>query len=189
MRLISRSRFDRLIEGLSRAAAQRVSRRGFVSMCGAWLGAGSLLPLLPVARLAQAAEPQKGAPGKRKFASDFANKAQTTDPTRCDYWRYCASDGYLCSCCGGGPNVCPPGTSPSPTSWVGSCINPEDGKTYLIAYRDCCGQDSCGRCACGNLEGEMPTYRAQLNSDIVWCFGASSMVYHCSSAALVGLAE
>ena len=39
--------------------------------------------------------------GKRhgKFASDFANQAQTTDPTKCDYWRYCSSDGYLCACC------------------------------------------------------------------------------------------
>ncbi len=176
---------DRLVEALTRRAAQRAGRRGFLARVGGWLVAAAPLPLLPVARPAPAA----GTPAQGKFASDFANSAQTTDPTQCNYWRYCASDGYLCSCCGGGPSRCPPGTSPSPTSWVGSCINPEDGKTYLIAYRDCCGQDSCGRCACANLEGEMPSYRPQLNSDIVWCFGASSMVYHCSSAALVGLAD
>ena len=194
MRPISRSRFDRCFERLARTTAQRLSRRGFLSRCGAWLAAGAMVPLLPVARPAHAQPPAdapkaKGPVGKRSFASDFANKAQTKDPTRCNYWRYCASDGYMCACCGGGPSTCPPGASPSPTSWIGSCINPEDGKTYLIAYRDCCGKDSCGRCACGNLEGEMPSYRAQFNSDIVWCFGASSMVYHCSSAALVGLAE
>jgi methylamine dehydrogenase light chain len=68
-------------------------------------------------------------------------------------------------------------------------VNPEDGKTYLIAYRDCCGTDSCGRCECLGQEGDMPSYRPQLNNDIIWCFGASSMVYHCSSAALVGLAN
>lgn len=189
MRPVSRSRFDRFFEVLSRRTAQRASRRSFVSLCGRWLCAASALPLLPVARRAQASDAHDGSQGRRKFASDFANKAQTSDPTQCNYWRYCASDGYLCACCGGGPNVCPPGTSPSPTSWVGSCINPDDGKTYLIAYRDCCGQDSCGRCNCEALEGEMPSYRPQLNNDIVWCFGASSMVYHCSSAALVGLAE
>jgi methylamine dehydrogenase light chain len=183
MKSISRSRFDRLFERLTRATAQRVSRRSFLSQCGVWLGGASMLPLLPVSR------PAQGAETKRKFASDFANTAQTTDPSKCNYWRYCASDGYMCSCCGGGLATCPPGSTPSPTSWVGSCINPDDGKTYLIAYRDCCGQDSCGRCACTNLEGEMPSYRPQFNSDIIWCFGASSMVYHCSSAALVGLAE
>jgi methylamine dehydrogenase light chain len=185
---ISRTRFDRLIESFSRGAAQRTSRRGFLSQCGLWLIAASALPLLPVARRAQAGEASAGKPA-RNFASEFANHAQTSDPTRCNYWRYCSSDGYLCACCGGGPNTCPPGTAPSPTSWIGSCINPDDGKTYLIAYRDCCGQDSCGRCACLGQEGDMPSYRPQVNNDIVWCFGASSMVYHCSSAGLVGLAE
>jgi methylamine dehydrogenase light chain len=189
MRPISQTPLDRFFEGLSRRSAQRASRRSFLSRCGSWLCMASPLPLLPVARRAQAAEQQGKAQNARKFASDFANRAQTQDPAQCNYWRYCASDGYLCACCGGAPNVCPPGSRPSPTSWVGSCINPDDGKTYLIAYRDCCGQDSCGRCLCTGLEGEMPSYRPQLNNDIVWCFGAPSMVYHCSSAALVGLAE
>ena len=31
----------------------------------------------------------------------------------------------------------------------------------------------------------MPVYRPALNNDIIWCFGAPSMVYHCSSAAIV----
>ena len=148
-------------------------------MLGKAMVASAALPLLPVHRKAQAGE----------LSSRFARNAQTKDPTRCNYWRYCASDGYLCACCGGGPSTCPPGTAPSPTSWVGSCVNPEDGKTYLIAYRDCCGTDSCGRCECLGQEGDMPSYRPQLNNDVIWCFGASSMVYHCSSAALVGLAN
>jgi methylamine dehydrogenase light chain len=189
MKPISTSRFDRLIETLSRSAAQKLSRRSFLSQCGTWLVAASAIPLLPVSRQAQASDAPQKPKAAGKYASDFANHAQTTDPTKCNYWRYCSSDGYLCACCGGGPSTCPPGTSPSPTSWVGSCINPEDGKTYLIAYRDCCGQDSCGRCACLGQEGDMPSYRPQVNNDIVWCFGASSMVYHCSSAGLVGLAE
>lgn len=187
MKPISRRRFDRVIETLSRRAAQSVSRRSFLAQAGTWLVASSALPLLPVSRRAQAAAAPAGKAGR--FSSEFANHAQTTDPTQCNYWRYCSSDGYLCACCGGGPNTCPPGTSPSPTSWVGSCINPDDGKTYLIAYRDCCGQDSCGRCACVGQEGDMPSYRPQVNNDIVWCFGSSSMVYHCSSAGLVGLVE
>jgi methylamine dehydrogenase light chain len=187
MKPISKGRFDRLIELTSRRVAQRVSRRSFLTRCGGWLVASSALPLLPVSRRAQAGDaPQKP---KGPFASEFANQAQTKDPTQCNYWRYCSSDGYLCACCGGGPSTCPPGSSPSPTSWVGSCINPDDGKTYLIAYRDCCGKDSCGRCSCLGQEGDMPEYRPQVNNDIVWCFGASSMVYHCSSAGLVGLAE
>jgi methylamine dehydrogenase light chain len=189
------TRVDRLFERFSRDAARRLSRRGFLVRLSVWVVATSTLPLLPVARPIGAAEPADKSKGQRKdkshgkFASEFANQAQTTDPSKCNYWRYCSSDGYLCACCGGGPSTCPPGTKPSPTSWIGSCINPDDGKTYLIAYRDCCGQDSCGRCACLGQEGDMPSYRPQVNNDIVWCFGASSMVYHCSSAGLVGLAE
>lgn len=189
MKPISRSRFDRVIESLSRRTAQRSSRRGFLALAGGWLVAAGTLPLLPVSRRSRAAEPAPKAKSGGRFSSDFANHAQTTDPTQCNYWRYCSSDGYLCACCGGGPHTCPAGTTPSPSSWVGSCINPEDGKSYLIAYRDCCGQDSCGRCSCTGLEGDMPVYRPQVNNDIVWCFGAASMVYHCSSAGLVGLAE
>jgi methylamine dehydrogenase light chain len=188
MKTISKTRFDRLIEKFARGTAQQTSRRSFLSQCSLWLVAGSTLPLLPVSR-AQAQGGSPKAPPVSRFASEFANHAQTKDPTQCNYWRYCSSDGYLCACCGGGPSTCPPGTSPSPTSWVGSCINPDDGKTYLIAYRDCCGQDSCGKCACLGQEGDMPEYRPQVNNDIVWCFGASSMVYHCSSAGLVGLVE
>jgi methylamine dehydrogenase light chain len=179
MKLISRHAFDRFFEAGSRRGAQRLSRRSLIAKVGQVLVATAALPMLPVFRRAQAAEP-----GWR-----FVNEAQTKDSTQCNYWRYCASDGYLCACCGGGPSTCPPGTSPSPTSWIGSCVHPDDHKTYLIAYRDCCGTDSCGRCMCLGQEGDMPTYRPQLNNDIVWCFGASSMVYHCSSAALVGLAD
>ena len=179
MKLLSKNLFDRLFESSSRFSAQRVSRRSVLSVIGKLVVASTALPLLPVYRKAQAAD----------VRSRFAKTAQTKDPTKCNYWRYCASDGYLCSCCGGGPSTCPPGTSPSPTSWIGSCVNPDDNQTYLIAYRDCCGTDSCGRCSCLGQEGDMPSYRPQLNNDLIWCFGASSMVYHCSSAALVGLAN
>jgi methylamine dehydrogenase light chain len=180
MKMLSKNAFDRWIEKSSRSSAQRLSRRSLIAKLGAAVVASASLPLLPVWRKAQAAEMT----GWR-----FAKEAQTKDPTKCNYWRYCAGDGYMCSCCGGGPSTCPPGSSPSPTSWIGSCVNPDDGKTYLIAYRDCCGKDACGLCNCVGQEGDMPSYRPQVNNDIIWCFGASSMVYHCSSAALVGLAN
>lgn len=169
--------FDRTIERMTRGVAQRSSRRSFLTRIAGLVAGGAALPLLPVDRTIFV---------KTARAAEFAATAQTSDPTQCNYWRYCAIDGYVCSCCGGEPSTCPPGTSPSPTSWVGSCINPDDDKTYLIAYRDCCGKDSCARCPCLALEGEMPIYRPQLNNDIIWCFGAPSMVYHCSAAALIG---
>ncbi|MDF1585618.1 methylamine dehydrogenase (amicyanin) small subunit [Marinimicrococcus flavescens] len=170
---------DRLVEGMSRRIAQRSSRRSFVSRLGMAVAGGVALPILPVDRRGQI---------KMAHAEEFAKTAQTTDMTACNYWRYCSSDGYLCSCCGGTYNQCPPGSQPSPTSWVGTCINPDDGQAYLIAYRDCCGKDSCGQCACLGLEGEYPSYRSELNNDIIWCFGAPTMVYHCSSAVLIGKA-
>lgn len=171
-------RLDKIGERLTRQAASSMSRRNLLARLGTSLVAAAVVPVLPMSRKAHAQQTEAG--------ELFAQTAQTDDETACNYWRYCASDGYLCSCCGGGPSTCPPGTTPSPTSWVGSCINPDDNKTYLIAYRDCCGKDSCAKCACLGLEGEMPVYRPQLNNDIIWCFGAPSMVYHCSAAALIG---
>ena len=80
------------------------------------------------------------------------------DPLSCDYWRHCAIDGYLCGCCGGSVNSCPPGTEISPVSWIGTCTNPVDGNNYVISYNDCCGKSTCGRCFCNTNEGDKPVY-------------------------------
>ena len=73
-------------------------------------------------------------------------------------------------------------------SWVGTCINPDNGKAYLIAYRDCCGKAYCAKCDCDNADRETQLYMPQLNNDVIWCFGTTSMEYHCSTAVLVGTA-
>lgn len=170
---------DDVVENLARRLSSETSRRSLLSLIGALLLQPATIPLLPVARPALAAPPPQ---------TDFARNAQTADPTRCNYWRYCGSDGFLCACCGGGPHTCPPGTSPSPTAWIGTCSNPDDQRDYLIAYRDCCGKPSCGRCKCSGAVGDTPSYRSEGSGDIVWCFGSASMQYHCSTAALLGRA-
>ena len=86
-------------------------------------------------------------------------------------------------------NSCPAGSQPSPVSWVGTCVNPDDGKAYLIAYRDCCGKPWCGQCNCDNTDRATQVYVPQLNNDVIWCFGTKSMEYHCSTAVLVGPAQ
>jgi methylamine dehydrogenase light chain len=174
---------DKLGEKVTRAVAGHTSRRSFLSRLGVALVAAPVLPLLPVQR--GAAQP----PAAPVPPSDFARTAQTKDDTQCNYWRYCAIDGALCSCCGGGVHTCPAGSTPSPTSWVGTCLNPADGKSYVIAYRDCCGVGGCGQCRCRSTDRETPVYRPQGNNDIIWCFGAGSFAYHCSTAALVAVAE
>ncbi len=160
---------DRWVESIARAVARRTSRRGFLSLLGTNLVGGALLPLLPVARAS--ASPQD--PG---------------DPSRCDYWRHCGIDGFLCSCCGGTQNSCPPGTEMSPLTWVGTCKNPADGLNYVISYNDCCGKSSCGRCICNRNEDDRPVYRPSANNDIDWCIGTSNNVYNCSTAVILGLA-
>lgn len=177
--------FDRLTERFLRSVAGHVSRRNLLSRLGLTLTASSALPLLPWAKDAEAAPSHQnnGAP------TPFGASAQTSDDQRCDYWRYCAIDGNLCSSCGGGVHSCPPGTEPSPTSWIGTCFNPGDKRSYIIAYRDCCGQDSCNQVNCLGTDGDQPSYRPQANNDIIWCFGTSSQVYSCSTAAIVGSAS
>ena len=153
------------------ALSQKLSRRNFLSRLGMLITGAAAFPLLPV---------------KRAFSQSAVQ--EVGDPQSCDYWRYCALSGFLCTCCGGGIHSCPPGAEPSPVSWVGTCINPDDGKAYLIAYRDCCGKPSCGQCGCDNTDRETQLYMPQLNNDVIWCFGTSSMEYHCSTAVLVGAA-
>jgi len=172
---------DKIIEGLTRMVAQRTSRRSFIARLGKLVAGGMIIPLLPVDRVAASAH-AADSPGAQASPTPNPN-----DDQACDYWKYCAIDGYLCTCCGGGSHDCPPGASPSPTSWVGTCRHPADGKDYIVSYRDCCGKTPCGRCLCANTEGEMPLYRTQLDSDLIWCFGAPTMVYHCSTAEIVGV--
>jgi Methylamine dehydrogenase, L chain. len=172
-------------EKLLRRIAGRTSRRSILSRLGVALVAAPAFPVLPVGRAEAASKPNRSAEAK----TAFARNAQVEDDTRCDYWRYCAIDGALCSCCGGGVHTCPAGSEPSPVSWVGTCINPADGKAYLIAYRDCCGKPTCSQCFCDNTDRETQLYTPQLNNDIIWCFGTQSMQYHCSTGVLVSVAE
>jgi methylamine dehydrogenase light chain len=175
---------DRIIERLARNLAGGLSRRSLLARLGAALVVAPSFPLLPINR-ASAADSDSSAQAK----TAFARAAQATDENQCNYWRYCAIDGALCSCCGGGVHTCPPGTQPSPTSWVGSCVHPNSGKTFLIAYHDCCGTVACNQCNCASGDRATQSYRPQTNGDILWCFGLSGMQYHCSTAVLVGEAN
>jgi methylamine dehydrogenase light chain len=122
---------DKFSEDSARSVARQSSRRGFIAKVGTLMIGGAAVPLLPVARASDNA--RAPAPG------------ETGDPDSCDYWRYCAIDGFLCGCCGGSASTCPPGTTVSPITWIGTCNNPVDGKDYIISYNDCCGKSSCGR--------------------------------------------
>lgn len=167
---------DKLSEKASRGIAQRTSRRSFLSKLGAALVGASTLPLLPIARAHADVAPQT-----------TGDPQDPGDPTQCDYWRYCAIDGFLCSCCGGTANSCPTGTEMSPVTWIGTCFNPADERHYVISYNDCCGKSSCGRCLCNRNEGDRPAYRPQSNNDLNWCLGTKSSIYNCSTAVIIGV--
>ncbi len=165
---------DKFTERSARNVAQRSARRGLLRRVGNLLVGTASLPLLPVARAAQSGQPK---------APD-----ESGDPSQCDYWRYCAIDGFLCGCCGGTMNACPPGTEMSPITWIGTCRNPTDGKNYVISYNDCCGKSGCGNCLCTRNEGDRPLYRPDKANDMNWCLGTESIIYHCSTAIVLGLA-
>ena len=168
------SGLDKLTERSARGLARRSSRRGWLKALGGALAGFAAMPLLPVARAQSQGEMTQGVP-------------ETGDPQSCDYWRYCAIDGFLCGCCGGSPNSCPPGTEMSPITWIGTCNNPADGKSYVVSYNDCCGRTTCGQCLCQRNEGDRPIYRPQLSNDINWCLGTESTIYHCSTARIIAL--
>lgn len=165
---------DKLTEKTARTVAQSSARRGLLKGMGVFLAGTASIPLLPVARAEH--QPNAGAPREQG------------DPAGCDYWRYCAIDGFLCSCCGGTMNSCPPGTEMSPITWIGTCRNPVDGRNYVISYNDCCGKSSCGACLCQRDEGDRPVYRTDKTNDINWCLGTESTIYHCSTAIVIGVA-
>lgn len=175
--------FDRLTERFSRKLAQGTSRRSSLAWLGLVATGAAAIPALPVAR---AATPHGGSAGRSPMAT--GSDQDPGDPASCDYWRYCAIDGFLCSCCGGTVNSCPPGTEMSPITWIGTCTNPADGRAYVISYNDCCGVTSCGQCLCNRNEGDRPQVRPQSNNDYNWCLGTQSSVYNCSVAAIIGVA-
>jgi methylamine dehydrogenase light chain len=176
---------DLLAEGSTRALAQRTSRRGFLGTLGGLLVGSAALPLLPVARGAQAAE-SANAPLKQGAQPD-----NSQDLTSCEYWRHCAIDGYLCGCCGGSQNTSPPGTQQSAVTWVGTCHNPADGRDYVVSYNDYCGKSTCGRCLCNRNERDTPLYEPFESNDYNWCSGSSqaNIPYHCSTARIVAVAK
>jgi len=174
---------DRFFEKSSRSLAQRTARRGFLGVLGQVLTGSLLIPLLPIDRMSRA--DAATVPGE-KAASP---KAGSNDPQNCEYWKYCAIDGFLCSCCGGSSHSCPPGTSASPITWIGTCQNPGDGRDYIVSYNDCCGKTSCGNCECNRNEREKPLYRLSRNNDVNWCMANSDSNYHCSVSVILGVQQ
>ena len=174
------NRVDRWFARASRRLARRTSRRSFLTRFGAVLVGGVALPLLPVAR--GSSQARAAAPGEPDPATPVG------DPSSCDYWRHCAIDGFLSSCCGGTHTSCPPGTEMSLITWLGTCRNPEDGKDYVISYNDCCGKDLCGQCVCQRHEGDRPVYFPPRSNDINWCMGRAGVVYNSTVAVVVGVA-
>lgn len=178
--------WDKLTEHMARGMARGTSRRSLLALLGGLVTGASVIPVLPVSR-ALAAGGGGAAPSGR--SPQLSGNAQDPgDQTQCDYWRYCAIDGFLCTCCGGTVNSCPPGTEMSPITWIGTCTNPADGRAYVISYNDCCGKSSCGQCACNRNEMDRPPVRPQSNNDYNWCLGTESSIYNCSAAVIIGVA-
>jgi len=197
------ARIDRWFGALARGLARRTSRRSFLARLGALAAGGAALPLLPVARAGGdaggegGAAPRgaegggsPGAPGAPRAAAPGEPDPTTPegDPQGCEYWRYCAVDGFLASCCGGTHRSCPPGTEMSPITWLGTCRNPVDGRDYVISYNDCCGKDACGRCFCNRNEDDRPVYYPSKSNDIGWCMGRVGAIYNSTVAIVVGVA-
>ena len=174
---------DAATAGAVRFFAGHTSRRSFVGWLGAIVTGVGAFPLLPMAR------PDAGESSADELAEEAAPIKEMGNQESCDYWRYCAFSGQICSCCGGSMTQCPPGSETASVAWIGTCHNPLDGQDYLISYNDCCGKAACGRCGCHRSEGDRPVYFPSKSNSILWCFGANSHAYHCTLARVVGKAD
>lgn len=172
----SKAIFDNLGERGARHQAIHSGRRSFLAKMGQAMVGTAVLPMLPYDRFGEAQ------------AAEFTGEVFSDPDQKCDYWRYCALSGTLCTCCGGSTTQCPPGSDVSHVSWIGTCENPEDKKSYLISYNDCCGKMSCSGCRCSRHERERPGYRLGLHNSINWCMANNRHAYHCTVAAIVGTA-
>jgi methylamine dehydrogenase light chain len=179
---------DRLFEKSARSLAQRTSRRSVLAGLARLMMGAALLPLLPIDRSSRALAAASG-DSTSAAAPKAPGKSAIDNPESCEYWKYCAIDGFLCSCCGGSSHSCPPGTAASPITWIGTCRNPSDGRDYIVSYNDCCGKASCGNCECNRNEREKPMYRLSRNNDVNWCMANADSNYHCSVSVILGVSE
>ncbi len=174
-----------------RKLSERVSRRSMISRIGKWtmgVSGVALISTLPVTRSAFAQEPEvpAPAPGPEPRVPVYDGK----DPAECEYWRWCNMDGTSCAACnGGGVTTCAPGSKPGAEFWVGCCTNPDTGKTYLIAYYDCCGAPSCSNAFCGEPDMQAVMYNpvsGSYDQEIIWCVSDESQAYTCTMAPIIG---
>lgn len=178
---------DTWAEKMVRGLASRTSRRSLFGLLGGLIAGAASLPLLPVAKADEEPNPNDPNSGTTPPLTS-GNPQDPGDQRKCDYWRYCAIDGSLCTCFGGTINSCPPGTEMSPITWVGTCRNPADQRNYIISYNDCCGGVPWGRCNCQNNNGDRPVVRPQSSNEVTWCFGTQSQSYTCTVAIILGVA-
>jgi methylamine dehydrogenase light chain len=175
------------VSRLGRHMSETVSRRSMLGRLGRWgIGAAgvAIIGSLPVTRQAIAAE------ATANTDELFPAFDETGDSSTCEYWRWCNMDGTPCtSCAGGGMTTCSPGSKPGAEFWVGCCTNPDDGKTYLIAYYDCCGAPGCSNTFCGQPDNQAIMYNPVAGSydqEIIWCVSDESQSYTCTMAPIIG---
>lgn len=166
---------DKTVEGNARNSARLHGRRSALARIGGLMTGAFVVSTLPF---------------DRAFGATLSSDGTSSDDQSCDYWRYCALDGFLCTTAGGSVSSCPVGAEASEVSWVGTCHNPGDGRDYLISYYDCCGKTAFnGSQFCLRSKGERPGYSMGLHNDINWCMANANKGYHCTVALVLGTAE
>ena len=92
-----KDKLDSVAERSVRRQATNSGRRSFLAKAGQAMVGMAVVPMLPYDRFGEAA------------AAEFEQKgdsAFSADDQQCDYWRYCALSGTLCTCCGGSVTDC-----------------------------------------------------------------------------------
>jgi methylamine dehydrogenase light chain len=166
-----------------RRVAHRHGRRSLITRLGVALVGGAALPMLPFDRSGQFTGAQAAGAGQGE--AQGRPGARPAEVRVLALLRLRRLPVHLLR---RQPDQCPPGTEASKVSWVGTCLNPQDGRQYLVSYNDCCGKASCGECLCNNNERERPGYRLGVFNDINWCMANTSPMFHCTTSVIVGVA-
>jgi len=124
-----------------------------------------MIPLLPVDRARRQTAQMSAGPSRRN--------PESNDDLTCDYWKYCAIDGYCVSAAAAVPRLPARRVALATRGLVRAGIR-RTARIISPAIGTAAAKTPCEALLCTNTVGESRSI-APAHSDLIWCFGAPTM--------------